>query len=155
MDHGTNQELDPLDQDQRPISSINATFYQASPKLNEPTEYTPLGSTTLNMALFKKTILNSTPSFLQYLISRNQESYLSHACDSLPHLCGSRTFLYRLFLGIVPSDGVGPVGSESRAKFIQCLGRYRELYTEKITEAIAKRAEVEQMIKDQKMDGKV
>lgn len=108
--------------------SINATFTCRNQSEFSFQLCNHLGKNTLNIILFEKSVLNTTSEFLKYLINRNQQTYLSHACDSVLELCGTRSFLYRLFLGLVPAEGVGAEGTQQRGEFVQSLAAYRQAY---------------------------
>ena len=67
---------------------------------NEQSLDSPLGYSTLDRELFKQKILSTLENIPQ-IIERNQQKYVSDICDSLDKLSGSRTFCWKLFLGLL------------------------------------------------------
>lgn len=93
--------------------------------------YQPFSITTLDIPNFQKNVLQSSRQYLRSIVDRNQNRFLTNSTDSLLRLSGSRTYIWRLFTGIVPEDG-----SQNKFKLMSCLQNYRNLYFKKLQSVV-------------------
>ena len=97
---------------------------------NEQSIDCPLGFSTLNLDLFKQKILNSQDNLSQ-IVERSQTKYVSELCDTLDKLSGSRTFCWKLFLGLLPfkADSV----QDQKTKWVMVTQEKRALFYKKMS----------------------
>lgn len=67
----------------------------------------PLGSSSLDLDVFEKVVLTLAKQVptLETVVARNQTKFKDAVSDSLQGQSGSRSFFWRVFLGLVPESG--------------------------------------------------
>lgn len=61
-------------------------------------------TTTLHLNIFKNKIMNGSYYNFKKIVEKGQFKYQSELCDSLDRLSGSRTFCWKVFLGMIPNN---------------------------------------------------
>ena len=74
---------------------------------------------------------------MRSVIDKNQNRFVSEHCDSLTRLSGSRSFWWKVFLGLIPD-------TNEKDKWIQSLQTHRDLFNKKMSAVLVFKNKQEQ-----------